>query len=288
MSNSEKKSDLKARRKLLNRSLQLVPRNMQKSVNLYGVQTEDSVFFLGNSRYLKVYSLTADKEFDDALRQKLVKTLCHTTLYRVRISSFVKRKDNSLEITRFLTIYIEGMDYAEVHDEFSRENLNLTNALAEIGINVKECSINTILMLIHMNFYKETRSFDIGDMLCQRGNVCTQIFPDFINQSRGFILKKPQQFGRAFYGENYTEIFHDASIMDRLGHDIQSCVDIQVMTEGESRLFDNAVKRKYNYKYAMDGNKNVNMTFLLSIESENETIMEEAAARLNNIIGISS
>lgn len=285
MNNSEK--GLKERRKLLNKSLKLIPGNIQKSMNLHGVQTQTNIFFLGNRTYLKVYSLNLNKEFDDILRQKFVEVLCHTTLYRVRISSFVKRKDNTSNIMRFLTLYIEGVDYAEVHNEFRQEDLNLANALAEIGINVKECSINTILMLIHMNFFNEIRNYDIEDLLYQRENMRTLLFPDFVNQNSSFLLKEPQRFGMAFYGENYTEIFHDANIIGKLGFDIQSCVDIQVMTEEENRLFNYAIKRKYNYKYNMRDIKNVNMTFLLSLQSENEIRMAENVNRLKNIIGTS-
>ena len=286
MDNVMKQSkEQRRKRKILNKSVHLLQKSVQESMGLYGVQIENNVFFLGNRVYLKVYTINTDGEFDDALRQNLVDAICETTLYRVRISSFVKRKKGPSRITRFLTLYIEGADYAGACEELGQESVRLIKALADIGIQMKECQINTILMFIHMEMLDEVKNINIQKVLRHRENLYTMLFPDYAEQGRCFVLNGQKRYGVAFQGEEYAEIFYDAGrVIDKLGFSFQSCVDIQAMTEEENKLFDYALKRKYNYKYKMKDTKNINLSFLLSLIADNEATAIENAGKMKSVM----
>lgn len=288
MDNARRQSkEQKRQRKILNNSLHLTQKSIQESMDLYGIQTENNVFLLGNRVYVKIYTLNTDKEFDDVLWQNFVNILCDTTLYRVRISSFVKGKKGSFRVTRFLTLYIEGIDYAEASEELRQESINLINALADAGIQMKECSINTVLMFIHLNLFGEVKNINIEKVLHHRENLYTMLFPEYAEENGYFILKEQQRYGVAFQGEEYTGAFHDAGcVIDKLGFGFQSCVDIQAMTEEENKLFEYALKKKYNYKYRMKDTRNINLSFLLSLVSDNEVTVAENANKMKSVMNI--
>lgn len=286
MDNVMKQSrEQKRQRKLLNNSLSPMQKSIQEAMNLHGVQTENNVFLLGNRIYLKIYTLNIEKEFDDNLRKDLVHLLCNITLYRIRISSFVKGTKGSSRVRRFLTLYVEGIDYAEASEELGKESINIINALSDIGIQMKECPINTILMFIHMNLFGEVKNINIETVLHHRENLYTMLFPEYENQNRCFVLKDQHKYGVAFQGGEYMEAFYDASrIIDELGVDFQSCVDIQAMTEDENKLFDYVLKKKYNYRYKLEDARNVNLSFLLSLISDNEDTVIKNASKMKSIV----
>lgn len=281
--NIKKTKEQKQREKRLNNSLLCLSKSTQHSLGIISMQCDDGVFYLGNDVYLKVYSLNF-KSLTSYHRNKFIKRLCDSSFCRMRLSSFVKNSsDTPGKILRFLTVYVNGHGYATAYDEFEKIGIIFNGISEEFEVKITPCSISNVLTIIHMNFSGEVENYDINVLVKQKEDMKKVIFPDMKEDYNEFQIES-SLYGVCYNGIEFSKNY--AGMYEYFGnmkYDIQSCIDIQVMTREETEIFNYNLKRRYNHM--LENNevgRNVNLTFLLSVVNLSSEEREKVREKFRN------
>lgn len=279
--NIKKTKEQKQREKRLNNSLLCLSKSTQQSLGIISMQCDDGVFYLENDVYLKVYSLKF-KSLSSCNRNKFIKKLCDSSFCRMRLSSFVRNSGDIPEkILRFLTVYVNGRGYAAAYDEFEKIGIILSKISEEFEVKITPCSINNVLTIIHMNISGEVKNYDINALVKQKEDLKKVIFPDMKEDYNEFQVES-SLYGISYNGTEFSNTLSGVyEYFEHMKYDIQSCVDIQVMTREETEIFNYNLKRRYNHVLENNGiGRNVNLTFLLSVTNVSSEEREEVRERL--------
>ena len=267
---SKRKSKEQLRKeKRLNRSLIYVSKSVQNETGLMAIQMEDGVFFLGNGKYMKIYSIKAPSLAEK--KAAFVKAMLELTNNRIRISTFYKKRNEKASAYSFVSIYYEAFNYAEASVVIRDFEKDMEDKVCRpLNILISNCSVETSLTFLHMNCAGEMKQYSHEILTSKKSDWKTEVFPavsdacvgNFIYQDKCGIC-----FSGKLFGDKQVSI-NDALM--KLSGNIQIVVDFQKMTETEQGMFEYEMGRKYNCSLENYKKDVINATYLVSAFSENQ------------------
>ena len=272
----------KKRIKELNKSIVTLPKTVQQSMGIMAVQKEHGVYFLGNYRYMKMYLLK-----NPELKEKdmFIEKLCDITKNRIRISYFCQ--DNIKYA--FISVYFYGESYSAAYDEISVFEEELKEKVCRpLRLNLSQCSIDSVLMYIHMNCTGEMKEFDHTAMLNQKENWRDALLPEINVTSPGMFTcegKYGMCFSCNFWNDKKVNVNEK---LTKLPGKINLVVDIQNTTDSEKEIFDYELEKKYNYELKEKRNDIINLTYLIAVLEESKAKLMEVKKELSELFRDSS
>lgn len=263
--------------KKLNGSVRMLSKSTLESLGLAGIQEDDNVFFLGNNLYLKLYSLKKPALGD--IRTQFVQKLMDATENRVRISTFHRNKDNKQSVYSFLSVYIEAVCYVDAKVQYEHmDDLLIRQQGCGLGIGIKSCSIDDVLMFIHMNGAGDMIRFEHNSMMGRRDNWKTILLPEIEDMEEG-TFKCGERYGFCLSGKIIPFVKNDinAILYQREGI-VQTAIDLQRVQPEEEKLFRFELGKRYNTileesKFAL-----INMSYMVSFLSDSKTARDQQRA----------
>lgn len=265
--------------KELNRSLIPMSKQTRIDTGIMGLQEQDSVFYLGHWKYLKIYKFQ-NRDFTDKKRESLIKVLSSITMNRVRITSFRRLSGNSKIL--FLSVYVMASGYADAKTEFDTFEKDAEEMISRaLGLPLSIVSINDAVMMTQLNSTGQMKKFDMSSM-SQKDSLKTYLFPGIEAKPDGFLfLPEVQKYVYTFMGTQFpTDLNYPYEGLLDMPCSLYSSIDFQVMTEEESEMFNLSLEQKYNLKLSGEKRRNINMTYLVGLIGESETDKEKQRQKM--------
>lgn len=253
--------------KELNHSLIPMSKYTQNDTGVVGIQNQDSVFYLGRWKYLKIYKLKRSDAGDEK-KESLVKVLSSITRLRVRISSFRRLQGNSKML--FLSVYVMAAGYADAKSQFEEFEREATDMIARaLSLPWTTISINDAVMMAQLNSTGQMKKFDFAN-LQGKDNLKYFLFPKIETQPDGFLyLPEVEKYVYTFMGTQFPTSLEKPyhGILD-MPCSLYCAIDLQVMNEEENELFNLSLEQKYNCKFADEKKRNINLTYMVGMVSD--------------------
>lgn len=261
--------------KELNRSLVALSKATQQELGVCAIQKADNVFFLGNRKYIKIYSLKS--ALNDSDRKKaFLEEMEKITSNRFRISVFCKNTDSKSNFYMFITVYFEADDYVRARGEIEKfEKEFKEHVVRQLSLNVTECKIKDILAIVYMNSSGKIKRFDDFETNLAKANWKEILLHELKNIHYG-NFQCDESYGACYIAKEFPN--NAIAVNDAYAKckgNIYYCVDIQTFTEEEKQILEYEIKNKYNSR-ADFINKNVmNMTYLISLSAPTENMLHD-------------
>lgn len=278
---NKSKEELK-RIKQLNRSLIKVQRGTAQAFGVVSIQPEHAVFYQGNSRFVKIYTIKAGvMSADDA--RILIRQIGNMAGCRFRITSFVKG-GNRQGTMRFLSLFVLAPDYATAHsvfDEFEQK-VKLDISIRMSGAKIDACSLDHALMFMQMNFIGQLKRFDAGKSLKKGEDWGKLMIPTMDVEDGRLILHSNEFVCSCYFGKDFYEDVKDYKEMLLLSnYDFYSCIDVQQLDEDEKALLNKILEQKYTTHIEDEGSQILyNLSYLLFVSSASAAVHEELEKRI--------
>lgn len=262
-----------------NRSLTVLPKAAQNALGIRAIQKEDCVFQIGKSKYIKIYSVRLPLGEN---RQPFMESLCGMTTNRIRLSVFCKNKEGKHREYMFMSIYFSGSSYADVYAQTQELDTKLNDQLNEkLHIPISACSIDSVLMFIHMISAGEMKKYDVTSLADKKAAWKNSLYQPVTEMKRGEFLCHGK-YGICFLGKLFPD--HKAgldSIVKGINGNIQFVVDMQMPTGEEVQLQDHEMGKKYSCSIDTANSRYINLTYLCTALADSE---EERVSAKKKII----
>lgn len=256
------KEELK-REKLLNKSLTMLPKSAQNNLGVLAIQKEHGVFFQGENKYLKIYSVK--KGVLGSQKQLFLDRLLDSTMCRIRVSSFCKIKNEKLAAYTFLSVYFTANSYAEAYRKINEFDLMLQEKICrELNIIITGCSIDTALMFMHMNCVGKMKQVEYSSVVSKKQNYKDAILTDVKELENGEV-ETNDKHGVCFIGEYFSkEPVEINKIISGVEGNIQFSVDMQRISEDDWKIYNYQLSQKYNQHIEGVEKDIINITYLFA------------------------
>ena len=268
------------REKELNRSLVALSKETQRDMGIFAIQKVDNVFFLGNKKYAKIYSLKSALNNPDR-KKAFLKAMEKTTSNRFRISVFCKNTDIKSNFYMFITVYFEADDYVRAVMEIEKfESVFTENVVKGLSLNISECKISEILTVVYMNCCGKIKKFDDFESALLKMNWKELLLGDLKNIHYGNFQ------GNGNYGTCYIAKEFPGNAVElndvyvKCKGNVFYCIDVQMLTEDEKQILECEIKNKYNSRIDVLSQNVMNLTYLLSVSAPTEDMLHEMNIQL--------
>lgn len=261
--NEEKRKRKQEERKIreINNSLRYLSNSVQKEIGILAVQEQDNVFFCGNKIYKKVY--TVRPAILQNKKYELIRALCNTFHYRIRLTQILKNNEEKLGCYMFMTVFFEAETYYDARkDIVGFENKLRTEITSILHIDIHTCSLDSVLSYMFLNYSGKMQQLDVNQLFTSKSGL--HIFDTCKNDENGKFHFEGN-YGIACIGKNYpekmpelTKLFNDHKAA------YQICIDFQSYCPEDKEIYQLALNRRYcNEKIELDKTDVVNMSFSL-------------------------
>lgn len=264
---------LEAKRiKTINNSLSYLSNSSQKELGVLAIQKEENVFFCGNNTYKKVY--TFKPVFLNNKRQELLKTLCKMFHNRIRLSLYLKNKDEKLNAYMFMTVTFTATSYFDVQKEITSFESEINKNICSIlHIQIVPCNLENTLTFINMNCTGEMKKID-ADRLFQK-KLSGTLFADTTVIDAG-KFKCGNRYGVIYIGKDFSKKTVDIiKIFEAYEGTYQMCIDFQSYKEEDKEILKYKLKNKFCQNARSEENMIVNATYLVTLLSESKDSLYE-------------
>lgn len=281
MEEKKTKEELK-KIKILNRSMVNVSKGTQRSFDILSVQPEHGVFYQGSGCYVKIYSLKGKLTEDSC--NMLVRRLCDLTHFRYRITSFCRNGERQGTM-RFFSLFVTAADYYQAYEAYCsfEDNIHSDIVLQKNGLMIERCSLEQTLMFVQMNFTGQMKKFNYQASLKKSEDWGKLMFPSMEIDDLKLLIHPNEIITSCYYAKEVPSKLSD--FRDELihaGFSLQTCVEIQSLTDEEMELLNKIIGKKYNTVLSSQTERIVNASFLVMISSPYDNEYMEMAETLLN------
>ena len=272
MGNKSKEEQL--REKAINRSLTTLSKSTQE-IGVISIQKNDNVFFLGEKKYIKIYSMKSVLNSRD-MKQSFLNVIENTTSNRMRISVFCKNTELKSNIYMFITVYFEAEDYVGALKEIRKfENGFIEQAINQLGLNITECKLHDVFSIIYMNSSGKVKRFQDADVFSAKANWNELLLGELKSIHYG-NFECNEQHGKCYIAKEFPnkELNINTAYTESKGN-VYCCIDIQTMTEEERQILEYEIKNKYNSRTDATNQKVVNVSYLVAVSAVSEDVLTE-------------
>lgn len=272
--NRKTKEEKKCERKL-NSSLISPSQKTKKSLQIYGMQTEDGVFYLGNRRYIKIYRTSISKKDE---KEKFVHMLCELSDCRMRITDIT-----GIPSIFFLTVFFEGDKYAEIHEQLRifEESINRRDKESFLT-DISGCGINELLAEIHKNFTAEDVQFDYKESVKNKEDWHETVYSGLETIHSGKFITGNGKYGECLLADEYPARIMDEILVETDCRIICS-MDFQKMRPEDTELLNFMIQQKYNISQeALSAQQIINFTFAACITASTEEQLKQSVRAVSD------
>ena len=263
----KKTKEEKKRERELNNSIKQTNAKTRKELGIWGYQTDDRVYFMGNNKYMKVYKILEIPTQKDK-EEKMITVLAECADGRIRITGLSGHPSSF-----FLTVNFEGNKYVEIHDKVKRFEKMLEKETEEISeFRIEGCEIDQVLLNIADNFGKADLQFDLNDAAKKKESWKEVFFSKINSAEKGiFTLESNNAEGSCLLAEEYPAKIKEKIQLDNQKNKIFYALDFQAMNEADTELLNFMIRQKYNVSEKMlSEQKSINFTYMVCILSDTE------------------